>query len=167
MAHDRFGAAFLLVGFPAVTVNIVNMMGRAQRKKGRLPPSFYLEQRAQLAAQGKTPPKAADNTKKGLASILKKWEGYFIFHRSLRLPLLTISPPRFCGELGYNPETFLTDAQVPDFKTFWKWMMDRYNRIGVGSSLKNYWRVLRMHALDKADRDFNPCERRDIRNVRC
>ena len=91
MAHDRFGAAFLLVGFPAVTVNIVNMMGRAQRKKGRLPPSFYLEQRAQLAAQGKTPPKAADNTKKGLASILKKWEGYFIFHRSICTLYLTDS----------------------------------------------------------------------------
>ena len=85
-------------------------MGRVQRKKGRLPPSFYLEQRAQLAAQGKTPLKAADNTKKGLLSVLKKWKKYFVFHRSLRLPLLTISPPRFCGELGYNPKTFLIDA---------------------------------------------------------
>jgi len=45
--------------------------------------------------------------------------------------------------------------------------MDRYNRIGVALSLKNYWRVLRMYALDKADRDFDPRERRDIRNVRC
>ncbi|SLM37820.1 hypothetical protein LPUS_07790 [Lasallia pustulata] len=103
-------------------------MGRAQRPKGRKPPSFYLEQRAQLAAQGKTPPKLADNTKKGLASILKKWG-------------------RFCSEFGYNPETFLTDAQ---------------NRRGF--NLKNYWRVLRMHALDKADRDFDARERRDIRN---
>ncbi|KAG8531634.1 uncharacterized protein KY384_003265 [Bacidia gigantensis] len=120
-------------------------MGRAQRKKGRLPPRFYLEQRAQLAAQGKTRPKAADNTKKGLASILKKWE-------------------RFCGELGHHPSTFRKDAQVPDLKIFWKWTMDRYNRIGVASSLKNYWRVLRMHALDKADRDFDPHERRDIHN---
>lgn len=142
-------------------------MGRAQRKKGRLPPSFYLAERAQLAAQGKTPPKAADNTKKGLASISKKCERYCMFHQSLRLPSLTISTPRFCSELGYNPETFLTDAQLPDFKTFWKWTMDRYNRIGVGSSLKNYWRVLRMYALDKADRDFDPRERRDICNVRC
>ncbi len=140
-------------------------MGRAQRKKGRLPPSFYLEQRAQLAAQGKTPPKAADNTKKGLASVLKKWKRYFIIRRGLPLSSLIISPPRFCGELDYNPETFLTDAQVPDFKVFWKWTMDRYNRIGVASSLNNYWRVLRMHALDKSDRDFDPRERRDIRNV--
>jgi len=45
--------------------------------------------------------------------------------------------------------------------------MDRYNRINVASSLRNYWRVLRMHALDIADRDFDPRERRDIRNVRC
>jgi len=49
-------------------------MGRAQRKKGRLPPSFYIEQRAQLAAQGKTQPKVDDNTTKGLVSVLKKWE---------------------------------------------------------------------------------------------
>jgi len=69
------------------------------------------------------------------------------------------SLPRFYCELGYNPGTFLEDAQVPDFKIFWKWTMDRYNRIGVASSLKNYWRVLRMHALDNADRDFDPRER--------
>jgi len=49
-------------------------MGRAQRKKARLPPSFYLEQRARLVAEGKTKRKASDNTTKGLASILKKWE---------------------------------------------------------------------------------------------
>ncbi|SLM34469.1 Protein of unknown function DUF3435 [Lasallia pustulata] len=95
--------------------------------------------------KGRPPPKLADNTKKGLASILKKWG-------------------RFCSEFGYNPETFLTDAQVPDIKIFWKWTMDRYNRIGVDSSLKNYWRLLRMHDLDKADRDLDPRERRDIRN---
>jgi hypothetical protein len=33
-------------------------MGRAQRKKARLPPSFYLAQRARLAAEGKTKRKA-------------------------------------------------------------------------------------------------------------
>ncbi len=44
--------------------------------------------------------------------------------------------------------------------------MDNYNRIGVASSLRNYWRVLRMHILDKANRDFDPRDRRDIRNVR-
>lgn len=44
--------------------------------------------------------------------------------------------------------------------------MDNYNRIGVASSLRNYWRVLRMHILDKANQDFDPRDRRDIRNVR-
>ena len=106
-------------------------MGRAQRPKGRKPASFYLEQRAQLVAQGKTPPKLADNTKKALESILKKWRRYFIIRRSPPLPSLTISPPSFCSEFGYDPEAFLKDAQVEDFKMFWKWTMDRYNRIGV------------------------------------
>ena len=49
-------------------------MGQARRKKARLPPSFYLAQRARLAAEGKTKGKAADNTTKSLASVLKKWK---------------------------------------------------------------------------------------------
>jgi len=49
-------------------------MGPARRKTGRKPPSFYVQQREELAAQGKTPPKAADNTKKSLKSVLKKWD---------------------------------------------------------------------------------------------
>lgn len=56
---------------------------------------------------------------------------------------------------------------MPDFKVFWKWTLDRYKRIDAASSVKNYWRVLRIHILDKADRDLDPCEKRDIRNVRC
>ena len=31
--------------------------------------------------------------------------------------------------------------------------MDRYKKIDAGSSVKNYWRVLRMYILDKADRE--------------
>jgi hypothetical protein len=50
-------------------------MGRPQRKRGRLPPSFYIQQRAEVAAQGKTRKPAADNTEKSLATVLKKWEG--------------------------------------------------------------------------------------------
>lgn len=45
--------------------------------------------------------------------------------------------------------------------------MNHYNRNSVTSSLKNYWQILRMHALNKADWDFNSCKRRDIKNVRC
>lgn len=75
-------------------------------------------------------------------------------------------PSRFCNKLGYDPRTFLKDAQVSDFKIFWRWTVDHYNKINVASSLRTYWRTLRMHALDVADRDFDPRERRDIRNVR-
>ena len=74
---------------------------------------------------------------------------------------------RHCCELGYEPHYFLKEAQVPDLKIFRKWTLDRYKRIDAASSLRNYWRVLKMHILDKADRDFYPSERRDIRNVRC
>ena len=49
---------------------------------------------------------------------------------------------------------------------FWKWTLDKYRRIDAASSFKNYWRVLRIYIPDKADRDFDPFERRDIRNVR-
>lgn len=74
---------------------------------------------------------------------------------------------RHCCELGHEPHNFLTEAEVPDFKIFWKWTLDRYKNITAESSFKNYWRVLRMHIFDKVDRDFDPHERRDIRNVRC
>ena len=82
-------------------------------------------------------------------------------------PSLSQSPTRFCGEFNHDSEAFPTEAQVPDFKIFWRWTLDHYKRIKTASSLKNYWRVLRMHILDKADRDFNQCERRDIHNVSC
>ena len=49
-------------------------MGPTQRKTGRLPPSFYRQQREELAAQGKTGPNSAANTTKSLNSMLKKWE---------------------------------------------------------------------------------------------
>jgi len=45
--------------------------------------------------------------------------------------------------------------------------VDHYNKIEAASSLRTYWRTLRMYALDVADRDFDLRERRDIRNVRC
>ena len=56
---------------------------------------------------------------------------------------------------------------MPDFKIFWKWTLDRYKRVVAASSLNNYWRVLKIYLLDKADRDFDQPERRDIKNVRC
>lgn len=44
--------------------------------------------------------------------------------------------------------------------------MNRYNKISVTSSLRNYWRILRMHVFDIANQDFELRERRNIRNVR-
>jgi len=77
------------------------------------------------------------------------------------------SSNRHCRELGHNAHGFPKEAQVPDFKVFWRWTLDRYKRIDAGSSVKNYWRVLRMYILDKADRDFDQSKRRYIHNVRC
>jgi len=44
------------------------------RKTDKLLPSYYLQQRQELAVQGQTRPKVADNTKKSLISILRKWK---------------------------------------------------------------------------------------------
>ncbi|KAL2046050.1 hypothetical protein N7G274_001497 [Stereocaulon virgatum] len=66
-------------------------MVREQPKTGRLPPSYYLQQRQELAVQARTRPRTADNTKKSLTSILKKWN-------------------RFCRGLSHNSSTFLTEA---------------------------------------------------------
>lgn len=47
--------------------------------------------------------------------------------------------------------------------------MDRYHhRIGVASSLKNYWRVLRTLMLDRIGRTLNESEEseeRDVHNI--
>ena len=54
--------------------------------------------------------------------------------------------------MGKDPEVFLKDADMPDIKTYWEWVVDRYPKIRAGSSLKNYWRTLRMHMFDKINR---------------
>ena len=56
---------------------------------------------------------------------------------------------------------------MSNFKIFWKWTLNRYKRVDATSSLNNYWRVLKMHLLDKTNRDFDQRERRNIKNVRC
>jgi hypothetical protein len=73
---------------------------------------------------------------------------------------------RHCYELGKRPDIFLKEAESPDLKVFLLWVMNNYKRIGAASSLKNYWRVLRMHILDKTGRVFSESDKRDIRNVR-
>lgn len=53
------------------------------------------------------------------------------------------------------------------FKIFWKWTLDRYKMVDEASSPNNYWKVLKMHLLDKTGRNFDQRERRDIKNVKC
>lgn len=59
---------------PRSTATHNDMMVSGNRKTGRLQPSYYLQQRQELAVRGRTRSKAANNTKKSLLSILKKWE---------------------------------------------------------------------------------------------
>ena len=73
---------------------------------------------------------------------------------------------RHCRELGKHPEAFLREAETPDFKVFLLWVMNNHKRIKAASSLKNYWRILLMHILNKTDRVFSESDKRDIRNVR-
>lgn len=75
--------ATLLLGFPAIfprpsakcssrpQAQQPSIM-QARRKTVRLPPCFYMQQREELAEQGRTPPRPADNTKKSLASVVMK-----------------------------------------------------------------------------------------------
>ena len=73
---------------------------------------------------------------------------------------------KHCYELKKRPNTFLKEAKSPNLKVFLLWVINNYKRIEVASSLKNYWRVLRMHILNKTSRVFNESDKRDIRNVR-
>lgn len=73
---------------------------------------------------------------------------------------------RFCRKFHHNPTAFLKTAAVPNFKLFWLWTLNSYKRIKAGSSVENYWRVLRMHIHDAVDRSFNDADKRDILNVR-
>ena len=45
---------------------------RNRRKAVKLPPTFYIQQREELAKLGKTPSNLADNTKKSLTSVMEK-----------------------------------------------------------------------------------------------
>ena len=138
-------------------------MRQSQRKKSKLFLNHYLEQRAQLAALDITRSKIVDNTKKAstwlsreMSRLLSKSVIVFIYDMIFR----------FCDELDYSSKIFLKNAQISDFKIFWKWTMNRYNRINVISSLRVFWRILRMYAFVIVDRDFDFSEKRDIRNVR-
>ena len=73
---------------------------------------------------------------------------------------------RHCYELEKRSDTFLKEAESSNLKVFLLWIMNNYKRIETVSSLKNYWRVLRMHILDKTGRVFSESDKRDIRNVR-
>lgn len=67
--------------------------------------------------------------------------------------------------MGKDLDTFLKEADMPDIKTYWEWVVDRYSKIKAVSSLKNYWRTLRMHMFDKIGRAIPDDDNQDIRNV--
>lgn len=58
------------------------------------------------------------------------------------------------------------DEKAEDFKRFLRWTIDRYPRVGTGSSLGNYWRVLKMHFLELKGRYMDENVARDVINVR-
>lgn len=73
---------------------------------------------------------------------------------------------RHCYELKKRPNTFLKKVESPNLKVFLLWVINNYKRIEATLSLKNYWRVLRIHILNKTNRVFSESDKRDIRNVR-
>ena len=64
-----------------------------------------------------------------------------------------------------NPKALLMDEKTEDFKTFLRWTLNRYPRVGTGSSLGNYWRVLKMHFLELKGRYMDENVARDVINV--
>ena len=64
-----------------------------------------------------------------------------------------------------DPNEFIRTAEVTDFKLFWYWVMNTYNRIVAAGSIDNYSRVMRMHLVDSYGRTFDKVDRRDLRNV--
>ena len=65
-----------------------------------------------------------------------------------------------------DPLDHLRTADTADFKTFWKWAMDRSKGIHAASTLTGYWRILNMHMRNTVDRDLEENKRRDIYNIR-
>ena len=78
--------SILTCGIPSIPVQqsrIVQVTAwTSTDQEGKFPRSRCLERRAQSATLGKTRPLAADNTKEGVAPILKKWERCLVFHPS-------------------------------------------------------------------------------------
>ncbi|KAI9762363.1 MAG: hypothetical protein M4579_000513 [Chaenotheca gracillima] len=111
------------------------------------PPSYYRKLRQDLAVQGRTPAQHSDATKKSERSLWRKWE-------------------RFCHELSETPEAFLIDATAADYKTFLKWTLDRYRGIKASSTFDLYWRVLKMHYLERTGHLLNESVCRDVTNYK-
>ena len=72
------------------------------------------------------------------------------------------------AEIGQDLDKLVKNATAPDFKTFFDWVMDMYPRIGAGSSVKQYWRALRMFMEKKKERVITESDpdNKDILNVR-
>lgn len=65
---------------------------------------------------------------------------------------------------GGDPDKLLETVGAPDFKAFLEWICG-WSRIESEGSLGNYWKVLRMHILDKRKRPLDDSTWRDVINV--
>lgn len=68
-------------------------------------------------------------------------------------------------EIGQDVDVFLESASVADIKTYFEWVLHRHGKITTRSSMKNYWRVLKMYMLDKHGRRFSDEDYADVRDV--
>ena len=72
---------------------------------------------------------------------------------------------RYCKKQRVDFRVFLKEADVPDFKIFWEWALDKYPGLRAASTLQNYWRVLRMYMREEVGRQLSELEQSDVRNV--
>lgn len=54
------------------------------------------------------------------------------------------------------------DEKAEDFETVLRWTFDRYPRVGTGSSLGSYWRLLKKHFLELKGRYMDENVARDV-----
>ncbi len=89
-----------------------------------------------------------------------------------RLQILN-GPPELTSCLMREVKYSISIEEVDECLTFYRILSPPFNdrqgfvnRNGIDSSFKDYWRLLRMCTLDKADRDFRTSERKYTHHMR-
>ena len=72
----------------------------------------------------------------------------------------------FCLVMNQDAKTLLQTATADVLKTFLVWTLDQHRGVKAASSLNNYWRVLKMIALDETGHRMEESIVRDVNNVR-